>query len=66
LDAGGNINEEMTRQFEFIRDEIKVITGKQGDIQDTVSRICDMFGVKANNNDHTATINENDDESVSR
>jgi len=46
LSDTGNISEEMTRQFEFLRDELKQITAQQAHIEKSVNTLCDMFGVK--------------------
>jgi hypothetical protein len=37
----------MTRQFEFMRDEIKNINGQTEMIEKSIAQLCDMFGIKA-------------------
>jgi len=43
---GGDLAEEMYRQFEFLRDEIKGIIEAQEQMDQEVKQICSMFGIK--------------------
>ena len=46
LDDGSNISEEMTRQFEFMRDEIKDIKQQNQDLKDVVNQLNNLIQLK--------------------
>lgn len=46
MDSTDNISEEMSRQFDYLRDEIKTINERQSRIQGTIIQLCGLFGLK--------------------
>lgn len=50
----------MTRQFEFLRDELKEMTQRQNKIQTTVGQLCDIFGVKLKKSEPGSSNKNND------
>jgi len=50
LDDGSNISEEMTRQFEFMRDEIKDIKQQNQDLKDVVNKLNNLIQLKFSDN----------------
>ena len=46
MDDSGNISEEMARQFEFMRDEIKEIKTQQQNVQQAVQKLAEMLETK--------------------
>lgn len=46
MDDSGNISEEMARQFEYMRDEIKEIKTQQQNVQRAVEQLAEMLETK--------------------